>query len=302
MRYFLSLLILLSGVVVVNAQQLTTSSMFDMYGVLHNPATAGSAQHGVIGGNYRKLWDAMPGGPETALLFGSGYLKKSRLGIGGYVYTDKTGPTSYKGLELAIAYHIPLKNNTTFSLGLEGRAQQFSFDRAKLAASLNTGGTVDPVIAGDENRFKGDAGFGVAINNQKFQFGASVSQLIQSKLNLYEGTGTPNEEGRLYRHYYLHGNYRWKVDEATNIVPNLLMIYLPNAPLELQGGARVEHHNLFWWGVTWRSNQAWLISAGLKIKQRFNIGYSFDLYNTPLSVYDGGSQGHEIMLRYDFMK
>jgi hypothetical protein len=92
------------------------------------------------------------------------------------------------------------------------------------------------------------------------------------------------------------------VDQTTRIIPNLLFIYLPNAPLEVQGGARVEHNNIFWYGLTWRAEQAWLISAGVRIKQRFNIGYSFDIYYSPLSVYDDGSNGHEIMLRYDFLK
>ena len=154
----------------------------------------------------------------------------------------------------------------------------------------------------DQKRMKFDAGFGIAYNSKKFQVGVSASQLIQSKLNLYEGPGSTTEEGMLSRHYYFHGNYNWDVDKVTRIIPHALVIYLPNAPTEIQGGARVEHNNLFWYGLTWRKNQAWLISAGLRIKQRFNIGYSFDIYQQPLSVWDKGSNGHEIMLRYDFIK
>jgi type IX secretion system PorP/SprF family membrane protein len=288
------------AVVTGQAQQLTASSFYDMYGVLHNPATAGSQHYGSIGGTFRTQWSGMPGGPQTGVLFGSAYLPKANLGIGGYIYTDVTGPTTRNGLEMAYAYHIPLKNDGFFSLGLEARLQQFSYDKAKLEGSL---GSNDPVIQGDEKRFKGDAGFGLAYTDKKFQVGASVSQLIQSKLNLYEaGAGNPTEEAKLYRHYYLHSYYTWNVDNVTKIIPNILFIYLPNAPTEFQGGARVEHNNLFWYGLTWRAKQAWMISAGLRIKQKFNIGYSFDIYTTPLSVFDKGSNGHEIMLRYDFIK
>lgn len=299
MRKILFFGILFSGAVVVHGQQLNASSFYEMYGVLHNPATVGSQRHGVIGGTFRTQWNAMPGGPKTGLIFGSTYLQKAKIGIGGYLYNDVTGPTTRNGLQMSYAYHIPMKNDAVFSLGLEARLQQFSYDKAKLQSAL---GANDPVIAGSDKRFKGDAGFGAAFTSKKFTVGASVSQLIQSKLNLYEGSGNPTEEARLYRHYYFHSNYNWDVDHTTKIIPNILFIYLPNAPLEVQGGVRVEHNNIFWYGLTWRAEQAWLISAGVRIKQRFNIGYSFDIYYSPLSIYDDGSNGHEIMLRYDFLK
>jgi type IX secretion system PorP/SprF family membrane protein len=297
MKQIQFIVLFIAVVTASHAQQLTSTSFLDMYGVLHNPATAGSQKFASIGGSFRTQWSSMPGSPRTALLFGNTYLAKSKIGIGGYLYNDVTGPTTRNGLQMAYAYHIPMKNDASFSLGLEARVQQFSFDRAKLQESL---GGNDPAIAGDNNRFKGDAGFGIAYTSKKLQLGASVGQLIQSKLNFYEGAGTPTEEAKLYRHYYLHGNYNWNVDNSTKIIPNFLLIYLPNAPVEFQGGARVEHSNLFWYGLTWRARQAWLVSAGFKIKQRFNIGYSFDIYRTPLR--DEGSNGHEILLRYDFIK
>jgi type IX secretion system PorP/SprF family membrane protein len=295
--YFFVLLALASTT--SHSQQLMASSFFDMHGVLHNPATAGSKKMGTVGGTFRTQWDGMPGGPQTGLIFGNTFLSKAKLGIGGLLYNDVTGPTRRTGLQTSIAYHIAMNDNkSSLSFGLEGRFQQFSFDREKLLPVLGN----DPVIAGAENRIKGDAGFGVAFTTSDFQVGASVSQLIQSKLELYEGQGNPNEEARLYRHFYVHSNYNWDVDDATRIIPNLLFIYLPNAPLEVQGGARVEHHNTFWYGLNYRARQAWMVNAGVRIKNKFNIGYSFDIYTTPLSLYDKGSNGHEIMLRYDFIR
>lgn len=289
-------IVLVAGV--SQGQQLMTSSLYDQHGNLHNPATAGSAKHAMIGASYRKTWDGISGAPQTTLIFGSTYLKNAKIGIGGYLYNDVTGPTRRTGGQMAYSYHIQMANDATFSLGLEARLQQFSLDKAKLSATLGN----DPVLASVESRFKADAGFGVAYNGKKLQVGASVSQLIQSKLDFYSGNLTPTEEGRLYRHYYLHGNYKWDVDGNTKIIPNLLFIYLPNAPLEVQGGARVEHNDVFWWGLGLRARQSWMISAGVKIQKKFTIGYCFDIFNTPLSVYDRGANGHEILLRYDFLK
>ncbi|MEO7983760.1 MAG: type IX secretion system membrane protein PorP/SprF [Bacteroidota bacterium] len=299
MKRYILLFLGLGAVVIASAQQLTTASLYDQHGNLHNPATAGASKHGSIGASYRKMWDGIDGGPQTTILFGSGYLSKAKLGIGGYIYNDVTGPTKRTGLQAALAYHIPMANDATFSLGLEGRFQQFSINKAKLQESL---GTNDPVLAGDDSRFKGDAGFGVAYNGQKLQLGVSVSQLIQSTLDFYTGNLSRTEEGRLYRHYYLHGSYKMNADGNTKIIPNILFIYLPNAPLEFQGGVRVEHRDLFWWGLSLRARQSWMISAGLKIQKRFTIGYCFDIFTTPLSVFDGGSNGHEILMKYDFLK
>jgi type IX secretion system PorP/SprF family membrane protein len=283
----------------VHSQQLATASLYDQHGFLHNPATAGASKHGVIGASYRSMWNGIAGGPQTTVVFGSAYLSNVKLGLGGYIYNDVTGPTKRTGLQMAYAYHIPVENGADFSIGIEARLQQFSIDKVKLQQSL---GGNDPVLAGNSKRFKGDAGFGIAYTGKKFNAGISVSQLVQSKLDFYSGNLTRNEEARLYRHYYLHSSYAWQVDGSTKIIPNLLFIYLPNAPLEFQGGARVEHKELFWWGLALRARQSWMISAGVRINKKLNIGYSFDIYSTPLSVYDNGSNAHEVMLRYDFLK
>ena len=280
------------------AQQLFTSSLYDMQGSLHNPAVAGVNKYGMIGATYRSMWSGIDGGPRTTTVFGSAYIPSVKLGIGGYVYSDVTGPTKRIGLQMAYAYHIPLENDATFSIGIEGRFQQYSFDMNKLQESLGN----DPILGGKDNRFTGDAGLGVSYTGKKFQVGASVSQLIQTKLDFYTGNLTRTEEARLYRHFYLHGKYDWEVDGNTVITPNAMLIYLPNAPLEFQAGARVEHNKLFWWGLAMRARQSWMISAGVHIKEKFTVGYSFDIYNTPLSVYDKGSNAHEILLRYRFLK
>lgn len=299
MKHYITAVICLLIVGTTRSQQLFTSSLYDLQGLFHNPAVAGVQKHGMLGASYRTMWSGFAGNPKTATVFGSAYIPSARLGLGGYLYNDQTGPTSRTGLQMAYAYHIPLQNEASFSLGIEGRFQQFAFDRAKLQESL---GSIDPVIGSADNRFKADAGFGIAYTSKKFQVGASVSQLIQSKLDFYSGDNNLSTEGRLYRHYYLHSKYDWDVDESTTITPNLLFIYLPNAPLEFQGGVRVEHLQVFWWGVGYRARQNWMLSAGVHVKRKFTIGYAFDIYTTPLSVYSQGGNAHEILLRYDFLK
>lgn len=298
MKRILSILLLSLTMHTVQAQQLMNSSLYDLQGNLHNPAVAGLQQQTVLGASYRSMWSGIEGSPVTALVFGSTYLQKAKIGVGGYLYSDVTGPTSRRGIQTSYAYHIPMQNGAQFSVGLEARFQQFAIDKAMLIDALGN----DPVMGGAATRFKGDAGLGVAYTSAKWQLGASVSQLIQSKLDFYTGNLQRNEEARLYRHFYLHGSYQWQVDANTRIIPNFLVIYLPNAPTELQAGARVEHRELFWWGLSLRARQSWMLSTGIKLQKKMTIGYSFDIYSTPLSVFDQGPNAHELLLRYQLSK
>ncbi len=291
-------LLLLAAAIGVKAQQLQTSSMYELQGMLQNPAMAGVQDKNFIGAGYRTQWSGISGSPQTATIFGSFGLPQQKIGIGGYIYNDKTGPTTRTAVELSLAKHIITDNGNIFSLGMENRFQQYALNKSKLTATLGN----DPAIGGSDTRFKYDAGFGIAYKTKTIQIGASVSQLVQSKLDFYSGNMSTTEEARLYRHYYLHGAYRWKVDDATSIIPNFVLTYLPNAPTDFQVGARVEHRELFWWGVGYRAHQSYMLSAGLHINKKFTIGYAFDNYTSPISTFDAGANGHEVLLKYSFDK
>lgn len=297
MKKYILIMLVMGTVTNLSAQQLQISSLYDLQGVFHNPSTAG-VNNSMVGVSYRTQWSGISGSPKTATFFGSFDIPKMNIGLGGYVYNDKTGPTSRTGVELAFAKHIPTNNGGVFSLGLEARGQQYSLDRAKLTTTLGS----DPAIGTSDNKFMFDAGFGISYTGKKLQLGVSASQLVQSKLDFYTGNLTRNEEGRLYRHYYFHGKYTWRTDDNTTITPNVLVVYLPNAPTEYQFGARVEHKEIFWWGVGYRVKQSFMLSAGVNINKKFTIGYSFDIYSTPLSVFDAGSNSHEILMRYNLKK
>ena len=92
MKFYKLLFLFLPVITTASAQQLMTSSLYEQHGNLQNPATTGASKHGTIGASYRKMWDGIAGGPQTTLLFGSGYLSSAKIGIGGYIYNDVTGP------------------------------------------------------------------------------------------------------------------------------------------------------------------------------------------------------------------
>jgi type IX secretion system PorP/SprF family membrane protein len=302
MKKYIIIVALFCSATIAKTQQLQSSSFYEMQGLIHNPSTAGIIQNedskAVVGIVYRNQWSGISGSPTTITAFGSFSLPKQKIGISAYAYNDKTGPTSRTGIDLGFAKHITFNDGGIFSLGIETRFLQYSLDRGKLTATLGA----DPALGTSDSRFKFDAGFGASYTNKQFQIGASVSQLVQSKLGYYTGTATTSEVAKLYRHYYMHGNYNWNVDGKTTIIPNAMAIYLPNAPVELQGGVRVEHNKSIFWGIGYRLHQNFMLTGGLHIKNQFSIGYTYDIYNSPVSIFDGGGGAHEFMLRYNFLK
>lgn len=297
MKKYIAGFLFMGAAAAAGAQQLQTSSLFDLQGVFHNPAAAGT-NGSMAGASYRTQWNGFSGAPKTITGFAAFDLPKQGIGLGGYIYNDKTGPTSRTGVSLAFAKHIETGNGGRFSLGLEARGQQYSLDRSKVQDALGS----DPALGNSDNRFVFDAGFGLAYTTDRLQIGASASQLVQSKLDFYTGNLTRNEEARLYRHYYFHGRYKLNADQATTFTPHFMVIYMPNAPTDVQLGVRVEHMEKFWWGVGARIDQSFILSAGLNVNKKFSFGYSFDIFNTPISVFDANANAHELLLRYNIVK
>ena len=61
-------------------------------------------------------------------------IKKSRnsnVGLGGYIYNDRTGLVNRTGLRFTYAYHIRIKEGQ-LSFGLSGNIYQFRLDKEKM--------------------------------------------------------------------------------------------------------------------------------------------------------------------------
>ena len=294
----LSLLVALFRCYGSQAQQLHFTSQYLQHNAMFNPAAAGIANKNMVGASYRSMWSSFPGNPRTFMLYGDVKLDKLGAGIGAYLYRDETGPTSRTGAQFAYSKHIVSQDGKhKVGLGLELRALQFAIDRSKLTSSLGS----DPVLAGAENKLGLDAGAGVYYTNDKLSVGAAVSQLIQSKLEL-ANVPNSNQGGKLYRHYNFTANYRFNTGANIYLIPNALVRVIENSPSEYEFGMNVNYQDNIWWGLNWRVKQAWILQAGFRIAEKVGLTYSYDYYQTPISIFTGGSGAHEIGLRFDFKK
>jgi type IX secretion system PorP/SprF family membrane protein len=278
------------------AQQIFKISQYMDRSFIHNPAAAGANGITTIGAMYRTMWSGISGGPKTGILFGDTYFASKNTGMGVVLYTDNTGPTSRTGAEFNLSYSVKLNgaDDKRLMMGLGAQVLQFKVDKEKIAQAI----AGDPLLSSSGTAIKGDGSAGIYLRTPGLNLGVSVKQLIQPKLNFVKSTTNP--EGMLYRHYFFTGSYNIKTDEDNTLIPHFEVRYQPNAPADYEGGVLLDHKDLIRIGFSMHYKQSYTAFAGVKLAHRFSIGYAYDVYNQPLSYFDNGNAGHEIVLRYFF--
>jgi len=300
LKSIVSLLVVSACSYQASAQQIFRLSQYTQHNFVYNPAASGAAENASIGVTYKKMWSGIAGGPKTILFYGDKYFEKMKTGISVVGYDDKTGPTQRTGGMINLSYSVKLnEKDQRLMLGVGGSFLQYKIDKAELMKNPEL--AQDPLVMNAAGTVtKGDASAGIYFNSPTLNLGVSAQQLIQTKLNYAKGAA--DSDGKLYTHYNFMGSYNWKTDDENVVVPNFLVKYQPNAPVDVEVGVRLEHADVFWVGANYHHQQYYSIFAGVKIDHKLAIGYAYDQYKTPLSIFDDGGGAHEISLRYFFMK
>ena len=99
-------------------------------------------------------------------------------------------------------------------------------------------------------------------------------------------------------HYFLTGGYRFLVNDDINVIPSIMAKYVSGDFIGVQFdlNLKLQYHDLFWIGGSYRTEDGYAAMAGLNISNRFNFGYSYDLTKTQLNTVSRGS--HELVLGF----
>ena len=282
-----------------NAQQIFKFSQYTQHNFIMNPAASGADDKSSVGVSYRKMWAGIDGGPQTTILYGDKYFAKKKAGVSIVILDDKTGPTSRTGGQVGVSYSVDMDNGRRLMFGLGGQIMQYKINKAELLSSSYMDPNDQALLNAPGSVTKADASAGIYFKTPVYNVGVSVQQLIQSKLGFLKGTKS-NPQGRLYRQFNFMADYTIHTDDEDVLLPNVVVMYQPNSPVDIQTGIRLEHSKIFWVGADYHFKQSYCLYAGVRIKQCLAIGYAFDQYQTPLSIFENGSSGNEISLRYSF--
>ena len=290
----LSSLLLLLTSFCVWSQQLPQYTQYTLNRYIINPASAGSDNHFVGQTNYRSQWEGIKDAPRTYVLGVNGPIANQKMGIGGYVFADVTGPTQRNGLSLSYAYHLNLTERIKLSMAINAGLLLYTVDGTEIVFADS-----DPDVffsPSKEDQLFPDAGFSFYLYGADYYFGASAPQLIQNQLDFENSIQDPS--GRLTNHYFVTGGYNYELNENFEFEPSFLLKYVKPIPLQYEFTLRSIYQETLWLGASYRKGDAVGLLLGFVLQEHLSVGYSFDLIQSELRNYSTGT--HEIMLSVKF--
>ena len=288
-----SILILLAvfSALASQGQQLPQFSQYLLNDYVINPATAGVDDYYEAKTNFRTQWVGINEAPRTYTLSVNGPLQHEKMGIGGYLFVDRTGPTQRTGLELSYSYHVKISNTINLSMAINAGILQYSVAGAEIRLEDEN----DAVLGQNKmSKTMPDAGFSFYLYADEFFFGASAPQLLQNKLDFGDGSVKPS--GRLVNHYYVMGGYRYDIDDHFRLEPSFLLRLVKPVPMHYELSLRGIYDKMIWLGLSYRRNTAVALLAGYSFNESLSLGYAYDFIQTSINQYSSGT--HEIMLSF----
>ncbi|MDX9726116.1 MAG: type IX secretion system membrane protein PorP/SprF [Bacteroidales bacterium] len=270
-------------------QQLPLYSQYLFNKYLINPAVAGSDGITSINLTAREQWVGYSGAPRTFSFSGQGrilkrgYFLKSRnsgnvyrpksdgkIGMGGYVFSDRNGLIQRTGFQASYAYHMWLRDNTQLSMGLAVTGYHFKINERE----LDFENPDEPWMNNELRRgiFVPDADFGIYILNPKFSAGFSTAQLFGAAAKIGDEA---YRNYRMDRHYYLFGSYSFDLKDKTEIRPSAMFMMSEQMRPLADIGVTCYYDNRLWAGISYRTSKAVIGQFGFAYTNMY-VGYAFD--------------------------
>jgi type IX secretion system PorP/SprF family membrane protein len=276
-------------------QQTPFSSHYYINMMTVNPALTGSGENTQAYLSHRSQFAGLNGGPQTSYLSLDGPSLSKKFGIGFTALNDITSILARTNFMMNYAYSLKLGNESYMRFGLAAGIQnnRIDFDKAQVVDQN------DVILYGPrQNQTVFNAEFGLALNVKKFQFGFAIPQLLANEPIFTTNTGND----LIYstkRHIRSTLKYEFTFGEnGKNIFYPLVMIRaVKGAPIQYDINAVLDFKKRTWLGVTYHSNYAVAVSAGIRL-DNFSIGYAHDFVLAKVANYSKRSS--EIVLSYQF--
>jgi type IX secretion system PorP/SprF family membrane protein len=249
----------------MKGQQLPLFSQYLYNKFLINPAVAGSDGFTSYNLTAREQWVGLEGAPRTFSFSGqTRILKKSfilkqtkvrrsiyrpksdgNVGIGGYVFSDRSGLVQRTGFSAAYSYHIWLQKGTQLSLGLAFTGYNFKID----ARQISLEDPNDPILNSDLRRgvFIPDATVGAYLLNARYSVGFSADQLFQAAAKI---GSSAYGRFKMSRQYYVFGTYSFPLGAYDEIQPSILFKMSEQFKPQADIGITYINDKAFWAGLT----------------------------------------------------
>jgi type IX secretion system PorP/SprF family membrane protein len=309
-QVFILFLIILGNL--ASGQQLPIYSQYLYNKFLINPAVAGSDGYTSVNLTAREQWVGYAGAPrtfsvswQTRLLKRSFIIKQTRVkrevfrpktdgrvGLGGYVFSDKNGLIQRTGFQASYAYHLWIEKSTQLSFGLALTGYYYKIDEKQ----INFEDPNEPWLNNNLRRgiFVPDVTFGIYLLNPDYSLGFSVGQLSEASAKI-GGPGYKNFS--MSRQYYLFGSYDISQGTYNIFQPSFLVKMSEQLKPQADIGMTYIFNEAFWSGLAYRTSGALIANVGVKF-QNIYFGYAFDYTLQEIQTVTYGT--HEITVALKF--
>jgi type IX secretion system PorP/SprF family membrane protein len=273
------------------AQQDVLFSQYMFNKLLVNPGYAGSREVFSADVVYRNQWTGLEGAPKTIALSMHAPLRYDHIAVGGYIYSDKIGPQVNQGALLSYAYRINLpKGRLSFGLQAGVKYNDINWNMIDLEDT-------DLSFQGNQkNKVTPDANFGIYYYTNRMFAGVSSTQLLQNEYGMVTVDGKKTYS-KLLRHFYGMAGVAVPVSDLVVFRPSVLVKYVKDAPWQMDLNASFLFNDLFWLGMTYRTDGDLVFLTEFNISRKYRLGYSYDVNVKDRIHYNSGS--HEIRLGID---
>ena len=275
------------------AQQLPQYTQYFLNDYVTNPAVGGSKKAWMAGFNTRYQWVGIQDAPRTYILSLHGPVRKTRVGLGGYVFSDVTGPTRRTGASFSYTYHLPITDEIKLGMGVSGGVLQYVVDGSKITTKTSNDIALSNTV---QSTVLPDAGLGFYLYSDEFFVSLSAPQLLGNKVQFFEDYD--ETDARLARHFFFAAGYKFEVVEDVVIQPSTFIKYVTPTPVQFDATVRVLYKDMVWAGVAYRSEDAVGFMLGYTLQQNITFGYSYDMPTSEIKNHTSGS--HEVMLGIRF--
>lgn len=280
--------LLLINLLPLRAQVNVVYNQFFMNPYLYNPAYAGVEGHTVIFALYRQQWMNFESSPAISNVSFHTPLKGG-IGIGATVFNETQGPLTTSWGKISSSYLITVDKEHYLRFGLSLGAGNNALNFSELDAPT------DPAFTNlvDNSTFLiGD--FGATYHFGHFNAGFSIPNLVTYDVISPE-TNSPIRVSPL-DNVLFKVNYRGHLNDDLAIEPHLIYRYSELGPDQYEGTVILHIKHVTWAGASFRQDNNLVGLLGIKLKESFAIGYSFELGNSSIASTLGPT--HEVHIGY----
>ncbi|MCU0346624.1 MAG: type IX secretion system membrane protein PorP/SprF [Saprospiraceae bacterium] len=267
---------------------------------LYNPAYVGSRNTPSFTALHRSQWIGFEGAPMSQVLSFQTPIMNQRAGVGGSISRYAIGVSYAWFGSAAYSYNLRLTEDLSLRLGLQATLEYFGIhfgDKRVVTVSQFDNSLND-------NRFDDEYAANVGVGGyltykDMFYIGASAPQLYPNDVGLND---LSRVTAKIAPHRYYSMGAAIPVSDKVELMPNFLVKWVSNSPIDLDVNLSVRYMQKLTAGVSYRAGGDGNGDSvdGLvffQVTPKFGVGIGYDYTLSKIREFQSGSA--EVLLRYD---